>query len=137
MGAEEEGGTRVKRVIVESRYAGDVERNIAYARACVCDSLARGESPLALHLLHTQPGILRDEVPEERNAGISAGLEWTQCAETVAVYTDYGISTGMRRGIERAKACNIPIEYRRILPSSEDARMHLTIADMSKHKEPT
>ena len=27
-------------------------------------------------LIYTQPGILRDEVPEERQRGIDAGLAW-------------------------------------------------------------
>jgi len=35
----------VRRVIVESPYAGDVARNVEYARACVRDSLQRGEAP--------------------------------------------------------------------------------------------
>jgi hypothetical protein len=61
----------MRRVIVESRMLaptpGDIERNVAYARACIRDSLAHGKAPIALHLLYTQPGVLRDEVPEERN----------------------------------------------------------------------
>ena len=31
-------------VILESPYAGDIERNVAYARACLRDSLLRGEA---------------------------------------------------------------------------------------------
>jgi hypothetical protein len=38
--------------------------------------LLRGESPIASHLLYTQPGILKDDVPEERPLGIEAGLAW-------------------------------------------------------------
>jgi hypothetical protein len=38
-------------VILESPYAGDVEANVAYARAAVRDSLMRGEAPIASHLL--------------------------------------------------------------------------------------
>ena len=48
-------------VIVESPYAGDIEANVAYARACLGDCLSRGEAPFACHLLYTQPGVLRDE----------------------------------------------------------------------------
>lgn len=39
------------KVILESPYAGDVEKNIEYARLCLKDSLLRGESPIASHLL--------------------------------------------------------------------------------------
>lgn len=51
-------------VIVESPYAGDIEANVAYARRCLRDSLARGEAPIASHLLYTQEGVLRDDVPD-------------------------------------------------------------------------
>lgn len=39
-------------VLLESPYAGYVERNLAYARACARDCLLRGEAPFASHLLY-------------------------------------------------------------------------------------
>lgn len=99
-------------VIVESPYAGDIEGNVAYARACVRDALARGEAPFASHLLYTQPGILRDEVPAEREQGIAAALAWYRAADAAVVYTDRGISRGMEFGIATAKAAGKPIEFR-------------------------
>ena len=105
----------MKLVIIESPYAGDVEKNVKYARMCVKDSLARGEAPIASHLLYTQEGILDDNNPEERQWGIDAGLAWRKVAETTVVYTDLGISGGMKYGIKAAEAAGIPIEYRRIL----------------------
>ena len=108
-------------VIIESPYAGrlvaDVEANVAYARRCVRDALARGEAPIASHLLYTQPGILDDEIPEERAWGISAGLAWRHVAECSAVYTDRGISAGMKYGIEQAEQAGIAVEYRTLDPS--------------------
>lgn len=101
-------------VILESPYAGDVARNIEYARRCVRDSLARGEAPIASHLLYTQPGILDDDDPAERQWGIDAGLAWRRVAEASVVYTDLGISRGMEYGIAAAKAAGIPVVYRRI-----------------------
>jgi hypothetical protein len=50
----------MKKVIIESPFAGDVKKNIEYARKCMRDSLLRGEAPLASHLLYTQDGILDD-----------------------------------------------------------------------------
>jgi hypothetical protein len=105
-------------VILESPYAGDVEANVEYARACVRDSLSRGEAPIASHLLYTQPGILRDEVPDERQWGIDAGLAWSGKAEATVVYTDRGISRGMEYGIANANASGRPIEYRTLAVSS-------------------
>lgn len=93
-------------VILESPYAGDIERNVRYARACVRDCLSRGEAPLASHLLYTQPGILCDEVPDECVWGIKAGFAWRRHAIATVVYTDLGISSGMRYGIEHAEKLN-------------------------------
>lgn len=101
-------------VIIESPYAGDIERNVEYARACVRDSLSRGEAPIASHLLYTQPGILKDEVPQERQWGIDAGLAWRRVAEASAVYTDLGVSRGMEYGIAAAEKTGLPVERRTI-----------------------
>lgn len=89
-------------VIIESPYAGDVEKNEVYARRAMADSLARGEAPLASHLLYTQPGILDDTIPEERAKGIDAGLAWGVQASATVVYMDLGLTPGMVQGIRRA-----------------------------------
>jgi hypothetical protein len=99
-------------VILESPYSGDVEANLAYARACLRDSLKRGEAPIASHLLYTQPGVLSDALPEERDLGIRAGLLWGTFAQKTVVYTDRGISEGMKLGIAAAQTEGRAIEYR-------------------------
>lgn len=101
-----------RRVIVESPFAGDIERNMAYARAALRDCLLRGEAPIASHLLYTQEGVLNDDVPEERLLGIEAGLSWSAAAEATVVYGDYGMSRGMQYGIENATRAERPIEIR-------------------------
>ncbi len=102
----------MRRVILESPYAGDIERNVKYARACLRDSLLRGEAPITSHLLYTQPGVLQDEVPAERQHGIDAGLAWREVAEVTVVYTDLGITRGMEYGISAAVAVGLHIENR-------------------------
>lgn len=102
-------------VILESPYAGDIERNVGYARMCMRDSLSRGESPIASHLLYTQDGILNDDIPEERQLGIDAGLAWKKVAEKHVFYVDYGYSKGMEYARQYANDNNIPTEERRIL----------------------
>ena len=102
----------MKLVIIESPYAGDIKKNIKYAKACIRDSLFRGEAPFASHLFYTQEGILRDEYPEDRKLGMEAGFSWGAKADLVAVYFDNGISSGMRAGIERAKKLGIRVEHR-------------------------
>ncbi|MBF4549699.1 hypothetical protein [Pseudoclavibacter sp. VKM Ac-2888] len=103
-------------VVVESPFAGDVAANIDYARAAVRDSLMRGEAPIASHLLHTQRGILRDDVPEERSLGIAAGHAWIPASSLVAVYLDRGMSSGMRAGIQAALDAGVELDYRYIEP---------------------
>jgi len=82
-------------VILESPYAGDVEGNVLYARACLRDSLLRGEAPIASHLLYTQAGVLDDALPVERVLGIDAGLAWRKVAQAAVFYVDLGWSNGM------------------------------------------
>jgi hypothetical protein len=102
----------VKLVVVESPYAGDVERNLRYLRAAMADCLARGEAPFASHALYTQPGVLRDEVPEERTKGITAGFRWGEVASLRVFYTDLGWSGGMRAGLAEAQRLGQPVEHR-------------------------
>lgn len=89
-------------VLVESPFAGAVDHNVKYARMCLADCLKRGEAPFASHLLYTQDGVLDDDMPEERALGIEAGLRWGARADATVVYTDLGISEGMRQGMLRA-----------------------------------
>lgn len=102
----------MKLVIIESPFAGDIETNIRYARACVRDSLMRGEAPIASHLLYTQKGILNDDIPAERQHGIDAGLAWRAVANASVVYTDLGVSKGMEYGIAAATSAGVEVIYR-------------------------
>jgi hypothetical protein len=103
----------MRRVVLESPLAGDVERNVAYAKAALLDSLKRGEAPIASHLLY--PQVLDDTNLIERKAGMEAGHAWIVVAEAMAVYEDHGLSPGMKRAIEIARDQGLPVEYRRIL----------------------
>ena len=104
----------MKLVILESPYAGDIKTNIEYGRRAVRDSLSKCEAPIASHLLYTQDGILDDNIPEERQWGIDAGLAWRTVAEGTVVYTDYGISKGMQYGIDDATSNGREIVLRTI-----------------------
>jgi hypothetical protein len=106
----------VRRVFLESPYAGDVEENVRYARACLADSLRRGEAPFASHLLYAQEGVLDETVPEERMAGVMAGQEFLAICAASVVYADRGISPGMRLGIAAAERLGIPVERRTLTP---------------------
>lgn len=108
----------MKRVVVESPYAGDsamaVARNIRYARRALQDSLMRGEAPFASHLLYTQDGVLDDGVPVERRLGLAAGEAWRAAAELSAFYVDLGWSRGMLAAKERCFVLGLPWEERHV-----------------------
>lgn len=111
----------MKRIVLESPFAGNIELNVAYAKACVRNMLLKNEAPIASHLLFTQPGVLDDNNPEQRKLGIEAGHTWTDVSDGIAVYTDFGISKGMQQGIDRAKYNLVPIEYRQLPAYQVDA----------------
>ena len=80
--------------------------------------MQRGEAPIASHLLYAQPGVLRDDVADERELGIIAGLALGPVAEATVVYIDRGVSPGMKRGIADAEAAERPVEYRLLAEST-------------------
>lgn len=107
----------MKRVIIESPFAGDRDRNLRYLRAALRDCLLRGEAPFASHALYTQAGVLDDDKPAERDHGIAAGFAWRHVAQATVVYVDLGTSRGMQLGIDAAQAMGHPIEIRRLEPN--------------------
>lgn len=96
---------RLPLTVLESPYRGwgatreeiahNVELNLTYARLCLRDSIQRGESPIASHLLYTQPHVLDDSKPEERKLGLMCGLLWIPACDYGIFYTDRGWSSGM------------------------------------------
>lgn len=68
-----------------------------YLHDCLRDSLSRGEAPFAGHAYLTQ--VLGDEDEAERRQGIDCHLAWLSRAEGVAVYLDFGVSTGMQEAM--------------------------------------
>lgn len=109
-------------VNIESPYAGhgptflhcwiNAWKNFQYLRAALRDSLYRGEAPIASHLIY--PSVLNDRIPAERAIGMNAGFAWNRFAEATIVYTDRGVSEGMKAGIDVAKRAGRPVEYRRL-----------------------
>ena len=104
----------MKKVIIESPYAGNIEQNIKYARACLKDSLNRNEAPLASHLLYTQDGVLDDSIESKRMNGINAGLAWLGVADLHVFYIDYGMSKGMEYARSFSMGSGVQLEFRKI-----------------------
>lgn len=83
--------------IIESPYRHGLKMNRRYAKLAMLDSILRGESPFASHLLY--PHILNDDEPKQRKIGIHANFDWITKADKMAVYYDLGYSDGMKQGM--------------------------------------
>lgn len=109
-------GGAMRRVIIESPFRSatpeEAARNVRFARACLFDSLRRGEAPYASHLLF--PQVLDDADAAQRMQGIEAGLAWGLAADLTAVYTNIGRSEGMEYGIRAAEVAGRSVEYRMV-----------------------
>ena len=105
----------MKRVIIESPYAGNYDLNEAYAELAMHDCLVNhNESPYASHLLYTRRFVLRDDVPTDRRLGIAAGFEWRNVAEKTVFYTDLGMTPGMKQGLQDCKDKMNPYAVRKL-----------------------
>lgn len=90
------------RCTVDNVRAAESSLHARYLAAALRDCVLRGETPYASHGLLTLPGVLRDDVPEERELGIRAGFAWREAAHGTVFYTDLGWSSGMRAGEKHA-----------------------------------
>lgn len=100
------------RTIIESPFAGNVEKNLTFLRAAMRKCLLQGEAPYASHAIYTQPGVLDDNNPDERLHGIDAGLAWADTAQKIVAYTNLGISRGMEYALARHKENGKIVEMR-------------------------
>ena len=113
----------MKKVIIESPFAGDQEANESYLNKCLRDSLDRGEAPFASHGLYTRPGVLDDTKHRERSKGIKAGFAWRECADLTAFYIDRGFSEGMTEGLIDAIEKGQAFEIRTLRAERERGRI--------------
>jgi hypothetical protein len=103
----------MKRVMIECPYTAE-EKSAEYARACVLDSLQRGEAPVAS--IFVRALTLRDEALGL--AAFAAGHAWVGCAEILAVYGDLGVDDAMRASIAMAERLGVAVEARSLRPES-------------------
>lgn len=96
----------MKLIYVASPYAGDVERNIAFAKKACRHVMEQGHAFFAPHLLY--PQLLNDADPQERQAGLDMGLAMLPRCDELWCYGEH-TSSGMRMEIEEANKLGIPI----------------------------
>ncbi len=96
----------MKLIYVASPYAGDVERNVEYAKQACRTVMESGHAFFAPHLLY--PAVLDDAVPEERQAGIEMGLTLLHRCDELWAFGPV-TSSGMQAEIEEAERLRIPV----------------------------
>lgn len=99
---------------IESPLAGDFTRNIAYARAALRYCLEQDVSPYASHLLLAQ--VFNDLTPEQRAAGVRAGLEMGNRCDERWYFIDFGMSSGMERALWESRRLNQPEQFIKLGP---------------------
>ena len=105
--------TEGKLVYIASPYAGDVEGNVAFAKAACRYAAAKGYTPVAVHLMY--PQFLDDRVPKEREAGLKMGRRVLAACEEIWLCGER-MSAGMKAEKAEAQRLGIPI---RKVPSSD------------------
>lgn len=90
-----------------AKDGAELDRNIEYAQALTRRALKAGLAPITPHLYITQ--CLDEKKPQERAQGLAAGMELLKGCDFMIVGDKYGISEGMYREIETAKALRIPV----------------------------
>ena len=96
----------MKLIYVASPYAGDVEKNVEYAKQACRTVMESGYAFFAPHLLY--PAVLDDMIPEERQAGIEMGLTLLCWCDELWVFGPT-ISSGMQAEIAEAERLRIPV----------------------------
>ena len=96
-----------RKIYVASRYAGDVDANVAAAITYCRRVIDEGHMPVASHLLY--PQILNDNDPEERDLGLLFGLALLRMCDEVWVFGS--VSPGVAQEIEEAKRLKKQIRY--------------------------
>lgn len=101
----------MRKVYICSPYrakdGAQLDRNIDYAQALTKRALEAGLAPITPHLYMTQ--CLNEDKPEERAAGMAAGLTLLKSCDFVIVGVKYGISEGMSAEIAAADATGIEV----------------------------
>lgn len=101
----------MRKVYICSPYraadSAQLDRNIDYAQALTKQAIEAGLAPITPHLYMTQ--CLNEDKPEERAAGMAAGLTLLKSCDFVIVGVKYGISEGMSAEIAEADAASIEV----------------------------
>ncbi|MDL2294719.1 DUF4406 domain-containing protein [Ruminococcaceae bacterium OttesenSCG-928-D13] len=100
--------TERKLIYIASPYAGDVERNVEFARAACRYCIEWGHTPIAVHLLY--PQILDDNDPTQRETGLRLGRHVLESCDEIWMCGNE-TSPGMKAELEVAESLGIPARF--------------------------
>ena len=116
----------MKLVYICSPYAGDIEKNVRFARAACLYAAEHGCAPVAVHLLY--PQLLDDAILAQRELGIRMGLRVMAYCEELWICGEH-ISHGMSCEIAEAERLGIHV----IRLSTEQIQKGYQIKLLSDH----
>lgn len=90
-----------------AKDGAELGRYIEYAQQLTKQAIEAGLAPITPHLYMTQ--CLNENKPEERAAGMAAGLVLLKKCDFVIAGVKYGISEGMSREIQTADSLGIEV----------------------------
>lgn len=105
--------TENKLVYIASPYAGDIHKNVQFAKDACLYAMKQDCTPIAVHLLY--PQFLDDSNPAQREAGIRMGLRVLEACDELWLCGDL-ISLGMNSELAAAERLGI---FVRQIPESE------------------
>lgn len=105
-----DSGARRKLVYIASPYAGDVKRNLAFAKAAGLLAVKEGCTPIMTHLMY--PAILNDDDPDERALGMLMDMSLVALCDELWCFDANGVSRGMQEEIAYAEQHSIPVVTR-------------------------
>lgn len=97
----------MKMTYICSQCRGEYEKNITKAQEYCREALLEGLLPIAPHVYFTQ--FVDDEIPEERELGMGAGIQLLRHCQLIRVY-GCCVSSGMYKEIQLAGVLGIEIE---------------------------
>lgn len=83
------------------------KRNVEYARELTRKAIQIGLAPITPHLYITQ--VVDDEVEQERQQGLKAGIAILKGCDLLVLGERYGISSGMSGELKKAEEMGIQI----------------------------
>lgn len=92
------------------------KRNVEYAQSLTRKAIQFGYAPITPHLYITQ--AVDDDIEQERQQGLNAGLAILKGCDLLLVGDRYGISSGMRGEIEKAEEMGLQIITERELDTA-------------------